>query len=137
MVLNSTRPHVVIRDQLIQKPLLWAKLLALIIFYIIKELVPGKSRSKKRKIHNSNILGGNFLEAIFFTEFLNRIFLMKSYLPESTLIDREREREKEREKERERKRERKKERERERDSERERELKIQNRGRGGTHARHG
>jgi hypothetical protein len=52
--------------------------------YIIKELVPGKSKSKKRKTHNSNILGGNFLEAIFLTE---------SHLHESSLTEK-REREK-------------------------------------------
>jgi hypothetical protein len=74
----------------------------MIIIYIIKELVPGNSRSKKRKIHNISILGGNFLEAIFLTEFLNRNVLLKSHLPESTLIDRENEREREREIERER-----------------------------------
>jgi hypothetical protein len=47
------------------------------LIYIIKELVPGKSRSKKRKIHNSNIMGGNFLEAIFLTEFLKQNFFGK------------------------------------------------------------
>jgi hypothetical protein len=50
--------------------------LSIIAIYIIKELVPGKSKSKKRKTHNSNILGGNFLEAIFLTEsHLHELFL--------------------------------------------------------------
>jgi hypothetical protein len=43
----------------------WEGLIKHSLIYIIKELVPRKSMSKKRKIHNSNILGGNFLEAIF------------------------------------------------------------------------
>jgi hypothetical protein len=55
------------------------------IIYIIKELVPGKSKSKKRKTHNSNILGGNFLED-----------LTESHLHESSLTEkRVRERESE------------------------------------------
>jgi hypothetical protein len=51
--------------------------MGIVEIYIIKELVPGKSRSKKRKIHNSNILGGNFVEAIFLTEFLKQNFFGK------------------------------------------------------------
>ncbi len=89
--------------------------LASIVNLYNKRARPRKIQEQNKKIHSSNILGGNFLEAIFLRNFLNIIFWVKSHLHESSLTEKERKkREKKRDKrEREERERERKERERE------------------------